>query len=215
MIYFLSDLHGEFFSELREYLSQDHQNDLLILLGDIGLRFENTEDNRMFTEEFLTIKSPVAIVDGNHENFDFLYDFPEEAWNGGMVHRLSEHIVHLKRGNLFNIEGKTFFVFGGCRSSAKWQQMGLWYPQEEATKEEIALAYDNLERCGHQVDYVLTHKYQRGNDGQKDIYSLQGLTDFIDEQVEFKRWYAGHWHRYEEVDDRHICIYDRLISLGK
>ena len=121
MIYLISDIHGDKdFKGLKEYAANAGEEDLLIILGDVGLEFEKTERNREFTQFFLGLQKPIAIVDGNHENFAFLNSFPEEEWNGGRIHRLSPYIVHLMRGNIYCLEGKTFFVFGGCKSSAKW-----------------------------------------------------------------------------------------------
>ena len=73
MIYVLSDIHGDRnFKGLEDYISKADDNDLLIILGDVGLSFEKTEENRIFTDFFLSIKKNIAIVDGNHENFDYL-----------------------------------------------------------------------------------------------------------------------------------------------
>ena len=111
MIYLISDIHGKMdFKGLVEYINIASNDDLLIVLGDVGLSFGKEENNKIFTEYFLSIKKNIAIVDGNHENFDYLKSFPEETWCGGRVHRLSEHIVHLMRGNAFEIQGNSFFV---------------------------------------------------------------------------------------------------------
>lgn len=213
MIYLLSDLHGSMqFPGLRQYLSASGEGDLLLILGDVGLNFEDSPENREFTETLLQIQKNIAFLDGNHENFSYLYRFPEEDWNGGKVHRLTDHIVHLERGNIYTIEGKTFFVFGGCKSSAKWKEMGLWYPEEEATPQEYVCAYRNLERCKNRVDYILTHKYAVP-DRTEDKMSLEGLTAFLDEQVSFTRWYSGHWHENRRQDGKHIIVYDLLCPL--
>ena len=99
MIYLLSDQHGgENIGELTKYLDTAGDDDLLIILGDVGVRFRDTEENRAFDELFLSSKKKIAFLDGNHENFDYIYSFPEEDWCGGRVHRLTENIVHLERG---------------------------------------------------------------------------------------------------------------------
>ena len=99
MIYFLSDLHGWYESkDFAEYLTQPHEKDLLIVLGDTQLGFPNNEE---FTKRFLSTKNPIALVDGNHENHDFLFSCPTEEWNGGIVNRLSENVVYLRRGNIY------------------------------------------------------------------------------------------------------------------
>lgn len=213
MIYLLSDLHGDIeFPGLKEYLNVATDEDLLIILGDVGLNFEEKEKNREFTEFFLSIKKNIVFIDGNHENFEYLYTFPEEKWNGGTVGRLSSNILHLKRGNFYKIEGKTFFVFGGCKSSSKWKEMGLWYPEEEPSEEEYNLAYYNLKANDYCADYILTHKYEK-NPEQETTRRLAEFTKFIEDNVSYKKWYSGHWHKNSVLDGKHIFIYDKLHTL--
>lgn len=197
-----------------DYVENKADDDLLIILGDTGLEFEKTKENKEFTDKFLSVRKNIALIDGNHENFPYLNGFPEEDWNGGKVRRLSENIVLLKRGNVYNIDGKSFFVFGGCKSSPKWQEMGLSYPGEEPTEEEINTAHANLEKHKFKVDYILTHKYEEIPPRGKTVCEqLQKLNKFIDDKVSFKKWYSGHWHRELIIDDKHIVIYDKLIAL--
>lgn len=216
MIYFISDLHGEKkFPGFLEYLENAKEEDLLIILGDVCLDFENTDENREFTEFFLSANKNIAIVDGNHENFKFLKSFPEEDYNGGKVHRLTKKIVHLKRGNVFTLEGQSFFVFGGCKSSPRWKQMGLWHEGDEPYDDELRTAYYNLEKYNHQIDYILTHKYEETPGKGTVSTELQKLTQYIDENVRFKRWYAGHWHSNENIDELHALVYDKLTPLAE
>ena len=214
MIYLISDIHGDKdFKGLKEYAANAGEEDLLIILGDVGLEFEKTERNREFTQFFLGLQKPIAIVDGNHENFSFLNSFPEEEWNGGRIHRLSPYIVHLMRGNIYDLEEKSFFVFGGCKSSAKWAQMGLWYPGEEATEAECAFARANLAAHGNQVDYILTHKYEEDPSVGTVSIPLQKLTAEIERNISYRTWYAGHWHMRKIVDDRHELVYEELVTI--
>ncbi len=214
MIYFTSDMHGEKdFRGLNEYLRKATDDDLLIILGDVSLNFEKTEENREFTEFFMSIDKNIAFLDGNHENFEYMESFPEDKWNGGRVTRLSDKIVWLRRGNIYNIGGKTFFAFGGCKSSDKWKEMGLWYFGEEATEDELSLAYAKLKAHNYSVDYILTHKYER-KPGETGTYGpLEELIQFINENVSFKKWYAGHYHLNEKADNKHTYIYDELVEI--
>ena len=89
VIYFVSDLHGDrHFKGFEQYLSMAKDDDLLIILGDVGLNFEKTKENKEFTEYFLSARKNIAFIDGNHENFDLLATFPREEWKGGVVQRL-------------------------------------------------------------------------------------------------------------------------------
>ncbi len=215
MIYFLSDFHGEVFPAFKEYIENANENDLLIVLGDVGIEFEDTDENRKFTEYFMSSKKNIAFIDGNHENFGYMNSFPEEEWNGGIVNRLTDTIVHLKRGNAYNIDGKKFFAFGGCKSTSKWKDMGLWFPGEEATDEEIALAYENLKKYDYKFDYILTHKYEETPGYAPISFPLQELTKFIDKNVEYKMWYAGHWHRDDIIDEKHVLVYNTLTPIAE
>ena len=212
MIYLLSDQHGgEKIGDLKKYIEIANENDLLIILGDVGLKFRDTEENNAFDEFFLSSNKKIAFLDGNHENFKFLYSFPEEKWKGGVVHRITENIVHLERGFVFEIAGKKFFVFGGCKSSAKWKEQGLWQAEEEPTEEEFFRAYENLKKHDYKVDYILMHKYE-----VEDELKTQGLLDlcrFIEEKVEYKHFYVGHWHFYKCVDEKHTFVYDQLVCV--
>ncbi len=213
MIYFISDPHGgESMKGFERYETLRQEGDLLIVLGDLGLGFTDTQENRAFDEWFLSLPYPVAVVDGNHENFDRLYSYPEEEMWGGKVRRLSNNAVLLSRGHVFTVEGKSFFVMGGCKSSAKWRDMGLFWPQEEQTEEELSLAYDSLAAHGNKVDYVLTHKY-RLEDASAPRLSFQGLLHYIEKNVTYTRWYSGHWHAGFSLDEKHAVVYDTPTPL--
>ncbi len=214
MIYFLSDPHGDLsFTALDNYLENAKAEDLLIILGDICLEFEQTKKNKAFTERFLNIDKKIAFLDGNHENFEYINSFPEEEWNGGRVHRLTDNIVHLMRGEIYEIEGNTFFTFGGCKSSAKWKEIGLWFDGEEGTEAEFENAYRNLSKYNNKIDYILTHKRERREYKEGVSEPLYNLCMFIEEKVDYKRWYSGHWHVNLSDDPKRIAVYDRLVAL--
>ncbi len=44
-------------------------------------------------------------------------EYPLEEWHGGLVrHIVRDKVILLERGQIFNIEGHTFFTFGGAAS---------------------------------------------------------------------------------------------------
>lgn len=199
MIFLLSDLHGKTdFSGWKEYQERTDEKDIVILLGDVRLAEAEVADNVQFTEEILSSFKPVWIVDGNHENFDYLNSTPEEDWNGGKVHRLSENVLHLQRGYVYTVAEKTFFVFGGTAPLI--------------TEEELNRGYENLRKHDFRVDFVLTHDYYKRRDPEQ-IKPFEELLDFIDEKVEFRQWYCGHHHINKALDDKHTVVYDILTPI--
>ena len=212
MICLLSDIHGDAGFKGLERCPDDA---LIIFLGDMELNFRDTEENRRFTDWFLGLNKKIAVMDGNHENHPYMNSFPEEEWNGGRVHRLTESIIHLERGYVYDIEGKSFFVMGGCKSSQKWYDAGLVYGGEAPDAGEIQRGYESLAARGDRVDYVLTHKYkaEEWRDCEPERLSLAGICRYIDENVSFTHWYTGHWHKNRKIDDTHTIVYDEPVFI--
>ena len=65
--------------------------------------------------------------------------YPEEEYAGGRVHRIGTNLRHLMRGELFTIEGKKIFAFGGGESIEKEDRVkaGKWWEREMPTLEEM------------------------------------------------------------------------------
>ena len=188
MIYITGDTHGDFrrFSNKKmlrngvEFTSDDY----IIICGDFGLCWQ---DDRSFTyncEFFLNKPYTVLWVQGNHENYDMIQRFQLEEWHGGKVrHIVRDKVILLERGQVYEIEGKTFFTFGGASSHdieggvfdrddenyrakvSLANKRGLpyrilresWWPEELPTKEEMIEGLKNLEKAGNKVDYIITH----------------------------------------------------------
>ena len=73
-------------------------------------------------------------------------------------------------------------------------------------------AYSNLRLYRNRVDYILTHKYHPDMQSD-DEASLDGLKEYIDGNVTFKHWYAGHWHKELVFDERHTIVYDKIFCI--
>ncbi len=117
MIFVTGDTHGRTdFAKLllfvREYPNLT-KNDYVIIAGDFGAVWEK-ETLEEDLKPYRDLPFTVLFVDGNHENFDLLNSYPVEIWNGGKVHKIKSNIIHLMRGQVFEITGKTFFTFGGA-----------------------------------------------------------------------------------------------------
>lgn len=59
------------------------------------------------TRSFTTL-----FVSGNHENYDLLRNYPISQWHGGLVQAIRPSVLHLMRGQLYNICGKRIFTMG-------------------------------------------------------------------------------------------------------
>jgi len=92
------------------------RDDFIIVLGDFGLLWQEDKTYHYWLDILSAKRYTLLFVDGNHENFDWLNSLPVESWHGGRVHRVAENILHLMRGEVFEIGGNTFFTLGGAVS---------------------------------------------------------------------------------------------------
>ena len=228
MIYITGDIHGRNdISKLRhnKTLTTLNAEDYLIIAGDFGGVWDgNWQDitvQKFYNEQPYT----TLFIDGNHENFDLLNSYPVDCWNGGKVHRITDKIVHLMRGQVFIIAGKTIFTFGGGLSVDKiYRTPGLtWWPQEEPSEYECREAMDNLERHNFMIDFIVTHA---GPESivRNEIHSVHNLLclnceteKFLDkvlESTEYSHWYCGHYHFDVEIPNRRLSVlYQKTFNM--
>lgn len=222
MIHITGDTHGEY-SEFLERLSaiSPAPQDTVIICGDFGFVWgDEYHESLLGLLEMLPFT--IAFADGNHENFDLLYACPVEEWNGGKIHRVRRNIVHLMRGQVFTIEGKTFYTFGGAYSIDKFlRRPGIsWWEQELPTKEDYNAGADNLDRVDYKVDYVITHtiptRFIHCLSFNPDPHDreLTGYLNWLYDQLSFRQWFAGHWHVNRSFDDgKFNLLYENVLNV--
>lgn len=186
-VYATGDCHGTFRRFGRKYFPEQNsmtRDDCIIICGDFGGLWEDSEEENYWLDWLNDKPWTTLWVDGNHENYALLADLPTEMWHGGMVHRVRPNILHLARGQVFELEGYTFFTMGGARShdvedgildpnapDFKTQLMMLqtqgkrryrvlgesWWPEELPSEEEYTRAWHSLEEHDWAIDYIITH----------------------------------------------------------
>ena len=116
------DTHGTLDLEtLRHYCYNfDVRKEYIVILGDVGVCFHNGLKDELVRKALLDLNSKgILFIDGNHENFDLLNSYEVKEWNGGKVHFIEDKIIHLMRGQVFEIDNKRIFTFGDGNSIDK------------------------------------------------------------------------------------------------
>ena len=188
MIYITGDTHGEYgrFSNrrMKKQGMELGESDYVIVCGDFGLCWSKDKTFDYNCKFFEEKKYTTLWIQGNHENYDMIAEYPVEEWHGGKVrHIVRDKIILLERGQVFEIEGKTFFTFGGASSHdiqggvldrddidfdddrRKAIKSGLpfrinhesWWEQELPNEVELEEGRKNLTAYDYKVDYVITH----------------------------------------------------------
>ena len=222
MIYVTGDTHGNFRRFQPEYFPEQAgvtKNDVVIIAGDFGgVWFGDSRDDE--TLDWLErLPFTLAFVCGNHENYDALERYPVAEWHGSKVHRVRPHVLHLMRGQVFELESYRFFTMGGAKSHDTNHRINhiSWWRQELPSDEEYSEALQNLERYNWQVDYIITHCAptsialigSRHNEADR-------LTDFLQEvreRAKYHYWLFGHYHDNKAIDEKHILLWEQIVRI--
>ena len=222
MLYITGDTHG-YWDNREEFLQSLDENDIVICLGDLGWSWDINHINGFCP------KCKWLSIYGNHENFSLIEKMPIEEIYGGRVRKMKENVYYLLNGEMYNIEGKKFFVFGGALSIDKhWRTPYVsWWPQEQPTEVDYYNAIGNLQRNNWTFDYLLTHTADT-----ELVQTVLGRTDTINDSTEkmisqlkheikenggsFSKHFFGHLHQFWKgvADDYEwYCLYTQIYDL--
>ena len=198
--------------------------DIIIIAGDAGFVMDEEYPLKIHTLERL-FPGTVCFVDGNHDNHEILRSLPETEWQGGRVHRAGERVLHLMRGELYEIGGENYFTLGGARTVGNFIEDLHRWEGEEPSPEELERAErvfsENLDR----IDYVITHEAplcaRGGLNRTKPLDGDYALPDVLQEWFDrasagarLKKWYFGHMHEDRKFGPKLQAIYNQVVAAG-
>jgi len=251
-IWLTGDIHGDpnrlntnsFYEQKemkQEYGEESQDNNFIIILGDFGLIWDKEESkNEKYWLDWLENKPFTTLfIDGNHENHKRLNSYPIKEFKGGKVHEIRPHVLHLMRGEIFNINNVKFFTFGGAAShdisdgiidcsDPNWKQQEKklinegkymfrykdisWWKEEMPNKEEFKNGSDKLKLYNNEVDYILSHSPSTTElilMGGKGLYDIDPLTNYLDD-IMAETEYKKHVYGHMHCNK---AINDRSICL--
>jgi hypothetical protein len=210
MIYITGDTHGML--DIMKLMPESFpigekltREDYLIITGDFGGIWSGGKSDQHVLDFYRDKKYTILFVDGNHENFFELNQYDVEEWKGGKIHRIDDNIIHLMRGQVFEIEGKSIFTFGGGLSVDKDSRIPYlsWWPEEWPSSKEMDEALKNLKSMNFNVDYIITHaapetlvrnEINAIHPLLKKDCETEKFLEEIYEKVTFNNWFCGHYH---------------------
>ena len=224
MVFVTGDLHGHIDIHklnaknfpLQRELNKD---DYVIVCGDFGLVWggRNSKSDAYWQKWLNDKPFTTLFIDGNHENHELLQQYPVSEWHGGKVHTIQPSVIHLMRGQVYEIEGSKVFTMGGASShDKKYRKEGVsWWPQEIPSKEEYKEAEQNLAAVDWKVDVVLTHCAPTSLQSLISFgYKQDALTHFLDEvnsRLQFDKWYIGHYHINKNMG-KYRFVYEDILE---
>lgn len=196
------------------------KDDYVIVCGDFGAIWDGGKQDKYILDWYESKPWTTLFVDGNHENHDMLDSYPVSEWHGGKVHFIRPSVIHLMRGQIFEINGRTFFTMGGAQSTDKWaRKEGVsWWAREMPSDEEYDEAIKNLECVGQKVDFIISHCASDSVE-KKIVYDpwhnkLTNFFEVISSTIEYTWWFCGHYHTDIHLDEYSISIlYNDIMEL--
>lgn len=213
MIYMTGDTHGAF--DIHKINPDEFiagrsltKDDYVIIAGDFGCIWDGGSSDKFWMNWLESLPWNTLFIDGNHENFDVLNAYPVEEWKGGKVHKIRDNVIHLMRGQVYDIDGEKILTVGGAFShdTAMRTQGKNWWKQEMITKEEEEETLRNLEKNNYNVDYIVTHDVYASHpyaglyETDMSVYDenqcdIQKFLETIRERTNYRKWFTGHYHK--------------------
>ena len=225
--YFITgDKHGDIEDLAYAARVLDYE-DTLIVLGDFGFIWQL--DAAAVTYQLKTIaeKCPcqIAFLDGNHENFKQIARLEDTIdWNGGKAGLLPYGIIHLMRGEVYDLNDEKVAVIGGADSVDKWARTEdvSWWAEETVTAADAEKLIKNTEGLENVI--ILSHdapaqwigrlKHMNGINSMQFLSESQRNLQTVCDKVSFKKWCFGHWHIDRELDERFECFYHNIDEIA-
>ncbi len=220
MVYITGDVHGDLTRFRKGKLRWLRKGDTLIILGDFGFIWNGDKQEKEALVWLAKRKYTILFLDGTHENFDLLGEFPTSEYCGGKLQQIVGNLYHACRGSVFTIEGKKYLCFGGGESlDQEEREVGInWWKEEMPSKQDMIHCVTNLEAHDYKVDYVLTHdapsKMLNFNIvKQSEESELQRFLDKILLKIEYKKWYFGRYHKDTAFTPKSECVFLGVIPM--
>lgn len=234
MIFMTGDTHAEFYRFSSKRFPEGKnltKEDVMIIAGDFGGIWDK-DYSREYERHWLNWLNEkpwtTLFIDGNHENFDRLSILPLEERFGGIVGKVNDSIFHLKRGQVYTIDNKTIFTFGGGYSLDKSRRIPFisWWEEELPNFMEYKAGFENLQKVNNKVDYIFSHtcpvsdfqvlqeKFGFDHKINEEENPLREYLEGIKNTVDYKKWFCGHFHVDLAVGNTYF-LYESIFSLNK
>lgn len=222
MIFYTGDIHGTT-ANIDHFMSriQLTNEDVIVLLGDVGANFYRGHRDIALKTHLNGLGPMFFCIHGNHEIRPAnVPGYIEKEWHGGLVWIQPEYpnLVFAKDGEIYDLDGLQHLVIGGAYSVDKYYRLSRgwsWWPDEQPSKEIKAYVEKQIQKnC---IDIVLSHtcpfKYEptemflSGIDQSTVDDSTEKWLDEIEESIDYKAWFCGHWHIDKRIDKIHFLFH--------
>jgi hypothetical protein len=220
MIYITGDCHGEF-GKIHRFCMEmgTTREDIMIILGDAGINMSNGLRDLRKKQMLSQIPVTLFCIHGNHEMRPTRVMQVDEwggrinrkayslkDWHGGRVYVESAFpsILFARDGEVYDLDGTETLVIGGAYSPDKPMRLARgwpWFPDEQPDVRIRKRVEKAIEERRGKVDALLTHTIPARYIPYLHLRSWPGVDqstehwlDLVEDSLQYKKWYAGHFH---------------------
>lgn len=223
MVYITGDIHANLdpiYDLFSTYKPTDE--DIIVILGDVGINYTGGMNDYCLKQKLRDMKSTFFCIHGNHEKRpQNICSYQEKEWHGGRVLYEEDfpNILFPVDGDIFDLEGKQCLVIGGAYSVDKFYRLEMgyrWWADEQPS--QAIKEYVEKQINENHVDIVFSHTcpfkyiptecFLSGIDQSRVDNSTEQWLDKIEEALDYKAWYLGHWHTNKRIDKMHFLFHD-------
>ena len=158
------DWHGNSYAAQSCMEDAERENcDAIFQVGDFGVSFGIDRPIRFVTNVSNLANRwgiPVYFIDGNHENFDAIGEWVNNADRDENGHiEVATNLFYVPRGSVWRWGDKTFAAMGGAASIDRdWRTEGFdYFPQELISYADGLRLIENDSKFAGRIDYFFTH----------------------------------------------------------
>ncbi|MCR5040572.1 MAG: metallophosphoesterase [Clostridia bacterium] len=220
MVYITGDVHGDEKRLSKRALSFMKEGDTLIICGDFGFLWDGSASERRVLKRLGERNYNICFLDGVHENFALFDEYVVSEVFSGRAQRLTGNVIHLLRGEVYEIEGRTYFVMGGGDpdpelSDGRDEKNNPCSP----SKQELLRGVNNLEKRSMRVDCILTHSPPSAvkdfllpqSAGESETSALSSYLAALSTSCEYKKWFFGSLHLDRHISVRQTAVFEDIL----
>lgn len=230
MVFITGDTHRNFGNLLYMVSKKNVINpgDTIIILGDAGINYCGTDSDDDYYLKRKLNKFGVRLfcVHGNHEmnpknmpSYKMVYDNEFK----GLVYKEDQfdNLLFAVDGERYTICDKKVLVIGGAYSVDKFYRLAngyRWFSDEQPTKDDKDCVSAKINDYGYCVDVVLSHTCPKKYIPVEAFLpfisqdtvdnSMEEWLDKIEDKLDYKKWYCGHWHINKKIDNMQFMYED-------
>lgn len=217
MIYITGDTHGDLQDLLSRKIGKIGKGDKLIICGDFGFIWNNSDEELKALKKLSKKHFEIIFVEGAHENFELLHQYKEIDLFCGRGYKIDHNIYCLKRGYIFEIDGKKIFALGGGADIHPLDDNYIESPSMPSD-EEYEFAVKNLEKANRKVDIIITHEAPASVKKlivrDSVVNELNLFLDTVLHNTRYDTWFFGSLHTDRQISENMYCVWHEVYKIS-